>query len=87
MKPKFNLSKKRRKLREDMSYFFKKIDWKHSFLDAKAIQIMNEFMKDILDADKEFIRSLKKELVSDIDDEVTQCIHDTIDKLAGEKFK
>ena len=36
-----------KEIREDLNYLFSKIDWKKSFLDAKAITIMNEIGKDI----------------------------------------
>jgi hypothetical protein len=32
---------------EDLNYLFSKINWGTSFLDAKAITIMNEISKDI----------------------------------------
>jgi hypothetical protein len=85
----FNLSKKREKLREDIKYLFDKIDWGASFLDAKAIQIMNEFVKDIEDADKEFIRRLKEEIEPlryDIKIDQANRLIKAIDKLAGEKL-
>ena len=39
----FNLIEKRQKLRKDIDYLFSKIDWRDSFMDAKAITIMNNF--------------------------------------------
>jgi len=79
MEKEFVLSEKRKKTAEDIEYLFSKIDWKNSFLDAKAIQIMNEFWKDVIDADKEFIRLLKEKFYG-----VAQ--KEFIDKLAGEKL-
>lgn len=35
------------KVREDIKYLFSKINWGQSFLDAKAVTIMNEFVSDI----------------------------------------
>lgn len=55
MEKEFNLWEKREKLRKDIDYLFSKIDFAHSFLDAQATTIMNEFWKDLIDADKEFV--------------------------------
>ena len=34
-------------IKKDIDYLFSKINWGESFLDAKAIAIMNEFVIDI----------------------------------------
>jgi len=36
-----------KEIKEDINYLFSKIDWGKSFLDAKAVTIMNEFIADI----------------------------------------
>ena len=73
-----SLSEKRKQTREDIKYLFSKVNWGEGFLDAKAIKIMNEFWKDVIDADEEFIKLLKE-----VCDKNTK---DFIDKLAGDKL-
>jgi len=94
---KINLSKKREELRKDIDYLFSKINWSASFLDAKAITIMNEFWKDLIISDKEFIRLLKEEFKliyhqynsGNKKGSILVCFEDlfeVIDKLAGDKL-
>ena len=79
----FNLSEKRKQQREDIKYLFSKIDWGNSFLDAKAIGIMNSFWKDITDSDKEAVRLLKERLIF-----ITEYVRmeEEIDKIFGSKL-
>ena len=94
MSEEFNLSEKRKKFKEDIDYLFGKIDWVHSNLDAKAITIMNEFWKDLIEADKEFIKLLKEEAkdnrTADMgrgEEGITlETLNLIVDKLAGEKL-
>ena len=93
MDKEFNLNEKRKQTREDINYLFSKIDFGKSFLDSKAITIMNEFWKDIIEADKEFIEELKENLMikqenpTEMIDEYNKEMFDKIDKLAGDKEK
>jgi len=74
------LSDKRKKTSGDIKYLFSKINWSNSFLDAQAIKIMNEFWKDVIDADKEFIRLIKAERP------MKYSLIEWVDKLAGDKI-
>ncbi len=39
--------KTKEQINEDIAYLFSKINWGTSFLDAKAVQIMNSLKQDI----------------------------------------
>ena len=41
-----------KEINEDIAYLFKKINWGSSFLDAKAVEIMNNLGKDIIELEK-----------------------------------
>ena len=79
----FNLTKERIYLRNNIDYLFSKINWKSSFLDAKAITIMNNLMKNIINTDMKFIHAIKSYL-DDINKKPID--HDIIDKLAGKGY-
>lgn len=79
----FNLSEKRQKLRKDLDYLFSKINWGDSFLDANAARIMNEFWKDLIESDKEFIKRLKENICQSFN---AGEVANEIDKLAGGNY-
>jgi hypothetical protein len=41
-----------KEIRENLNYLFSKISWEHSFLDAKAVTIMNEIGQDIMNLEE-----------------------------------
>lgn len=45
-------NKTAKEIRENLNYLFDKINWGSSFLDAKAVTIMNEIGQDIINLEK-----------------------------------
>lgn len=67
---------------EKIDYLFKKINWRASFLDAEAIQIMNNLK---LDIHKEKLDAINK-LIDDLDDKICFGELGGIEEPVGDGF-